>query len=227
MNLIFPIASRREKICGPIFLLAQLLIIPLITTMLCEFWGIVQTSTQNVLCFFLSYVFALGLFPHFWVRSLKDAATKPLLILRTVATYIGINYFCTILINVLIFYLDADFFNANDSAIAVMTSENKLFMFLGVVILVPPAEELLFRGFIFGRLYFRHPVLAYLLSALIFSAIHIIGYVGSVPILQLILSFLQYLPISFCLARAYIESKNILTSVLIHSIINFIAILSM
>ena len=43
----------------------------------------------------------------------------------------------------------------------------------------------------------------------------------------LLLSLLQYIPISFCLARAYAETGNLFAPILIHTINNFIAVLSM
>ena len=227
MNHHFPSVDQKERIFGVIFLFSQILTVPFIASIIILLFDVVQTSVQNFICFALNFIFAVALFPCFWKRAVKDLTQKPFSVLRTAATYLGINYFCTILVNILIFNLDPEFSNANDSAIAAMSAESKLLITIGVVLFVPPAEELLFRGIVFGRLYPKHPILAYFLSTLVFSAIHVVGYIGSVPSDRLMLNVLQYVPISICLARAYVESKNIFAPILIHMIINFIAVLYM
>lgn len=227
MNCYFPTADQKERLFGYVFLFAQMLIIPLVVVFIVSLFGITSVSVQNFLYFSLNFSLAVSLFLRFWIRSAKDLLQRSLLILRTAATYFGVYYLCTILINYLIFSLDPQFSNANDSTIAAIGAEYKLIISICVVFFVPPAEELLFRGFVFGRLYPRYPILAYVLSALTFSAIHIIGYIGSVPSFRLILSLLQYIPVSICLARSYVESRNIFTPILIHSVINLIAVLSM
>ena len=55
---------------------------------------------------------------------------------------------------------------------------------------------------------------------LLFSAIHILGYIGKASTLTLVLSFLQYLPAGLCLAWSYAKSETILTPIVIHTLIN-------
>ena len=227
MKQQFPAFRQHECIAGYIFLFAQLFLIPIAVVLICEFAGISQLSTQQFFCFLSNFIFAAVLFPHYWAQSIKSTTGKVSLILRTTAIYLAVYYFSSILINFLIFTLDPEFMNANDSAISSMTSESFPLMAIGIVLLVPPVEELLFRGVVFGQLYNTHPILAYIVSALVFSAIHVVGYIGSVPIFRLLLSLLQYIPISLCLARAYEKTGSIFAPVLIHSIINFIGVLSM
>lgn len=227
MNHHFPSADQKERIFGIIYLFSQILIVPFITLIAILLFHVEQVSMQNFICFALNFFFAIVLFPHFWTRTAKDSVQKPLLVLRTAATYLGINYLCAVLVNILIFSLEPEFSNANDSTIALMSSDFKTLIVIGVVLFVPPAEELLYRGIIFGQLYPKHPVLAYFISTIIFSAIHVVAYIGSVPLSHSILSLLQYIPISICLARAYVESKSIFAPILIHMIINFIAVLYM
>ena len=71
------------------------------------------------------------------------------------------------------------------------------------------------------------PILAYLLSMSIFSAIHVAGYVGMTDWLTLLLCFFQYLPASFALAWSYHRSGSIFTSVLTHTVVNLIGKLAM
>lgn len=217
----------KEPVWGYIFLFLQIFALPILVVVFCLLSGITQEAMQNVLCFAANFICVVAMFPLFWWRSIKQLSGKGLSLLRTVATYMGVNYICTVLVNILIYKLDPEFMNANDNAIAAMTSELRLLMYIAVVLLVPPVEEFVYRGVVFGQLYKKHPLLGYLVSVLVFSGIHVLGYIGTVPTHQLLLSLLQYIPISFCLARAYAETGNLFAPILIHTINNFIAVLSM
>ena len=95
------------------------------------------------------------------------------------------------------------------------------------VVLVPLTEELLYRGLIFRPLYNKSPLAGYVISTFIFSALHVVSYIGSYSPLHLALCFLQYLPASICLGWAYARSDSIWSPVMIHMTINFIGALSM
>jgi membrane protease YdiL (CAAX protease family) len=61
---------------------------------------------------------------------------------------------------------------------------------------------------------------AYLLSTAIFSAIHILGFVGIYSSLDLILAFVQYIPAGLILAWVYRRSGSIFAPILMHAMIN-------
>ena len=100
-------------------------------------------------------------------------------------------------------------------------------MVIGTVLLVPVAEEVLFRGVVFHSLYRVNRGLGYILSAAIFCAVHVIGYIGSTDFLTLALCYIQYLPASLCLAWAYTEADNIFAPILIHIVVNTMVILAL
>ena len=100
-------------------------------------------------------------------------------------------------------------------------------MIIGTMFLVPVAEEVLYRGLIFQSLYSNNHTLGYILSALIFCAIHVISYIGAADPLTLVLCFIQYLPASLCLAWAYTEADNIFAPILIHIAVNTMSILAL
>ncbi len=117
--------------------------------------------------------------------------------------------------------------NQNDAAIAELLKGQYLLTALGTILLVPLAEELLHRALIFGSLYPKSPVFAYVFSMFIFAAVHVVGYVGTVAPTTLLISFLQYLPAGWILAWTYKKSGCIFTSVLIHTAINTLGVLQM
>ena len=130
------------------------------------------------------------------------------------------------LFTMLIVAFRPDFFNVNDRNIASLAQEHYLLMVLGTVVLVPVTEELLYRGVVFSALQKANPILAYALSILLFSAIHVIGYVGTYHWSALLLCLLQYIPAGFCLAWVYQQSGSIFTPILLHATINAIGIFS-
>ena len=119
------------------------------------------------------------------------------------------------------------FVNANDESIFLMAGQDFSLMILGTVLLVPMVEECLYRGLIFGRIYPRSRVTAYIVSMAAFSLIHVLGYAGYVPALDLLLSFVQYLPAGFFLAWAYASTGTVFAPVLIHALVNAYGIFGM
>ena len=127
------------------------------------------------------------------------------------------------LLNILIYTLSPGFVNFNDVTVALMIRENPA-LALCVILLVPVAEETLYRGLLFRGLYGKNAVFAYLASMVFFAAIHVAGYIGTLSPLHLLLSFLQYLPAGYCLCFAYRHSGTILCPILIHMAINAMAV---
>ena len=92
------------------------------------------------------------------------------------------------------------------------------------MILVPPAEECLYRGLIFRKLYGKNHAVAYLVSILAFACIHILGYIGTYSPLELAIAVLQYLPAGLCLAWSYTKADTVFAPILIHAAINYVTI---
>ena len=80
---------------------------------------------------------------------------------------------------------------------------------------------------IFGGLHQKSRILAYVFSILAFALVHVMGYLDTKEPLDLLFSFLQYIPAGLALAWAYEYSRSILAPLLIHTTVNAIAIISM
>ena len=93
------------------------------------------------------------------------------------------------------------------------------------VLLVPVTEEVIYRGVLFQIVYHKNRILAYVLTTVIFAAIHIVGYIGYEDPFNLFIAFHQYLPAGIALAFAYEMSDSIWAPIIIHSTINLIAML--
>ena len=70
-------------------------------------------------------------------------------------------------------------------------------------------------------------MLGYVVSMVVFAAIHTVGYVESEEPVILLLCFLQYLPAGYCLCWCYRQSGNILSPILMHILFNASSILSL
>ena len=92
------------------------------------------------------------------------------------------------------------------------------------VFLAPLVEEPIFRGGIFGLLYERSRFAAYIVSMLLFSLAHVLGYAIADPVYWIYL--LQYLPASWMLCRTYERCRSIWGSILLHMMINGISVLT-
>lgn len=218
--------TRKETVWGWRYLLFQLLFLPgllnfvnQITTLLLE------ASVLNFIYFLINFVVVLFLFGRFLLANLR--ATRPLRLLMTAVIGLGVYQLASYGVSALIHFLYPDFFNVNDQSIGAMAEGRFLLTLAGTVFLVPVAEEVFYRGILFGSLYRLNKYLAYTLSIFIFALIHILGYIGTYPIDLLALCLLQYVPAGLCLAWAYETSDSILCPILMHSLINAIGIFTL
>ncbi len=158
------------------------------------------------------------------LRLVPDALEKVFLTaIPGFAAYWGLNF----LLGQVLFAIDPDFTSINDVTVQSLVQEDYFLMFLGSVILVPIAEECLFRALVFRGMYDRSPILAWVLSVALFSAVHIIGYIGAYPLKTILLCFVQYIPAGVCLAGAYRLSGSLLSPILIHALVNFVGMMSL
>ena len=114
-----------------------------------------------------------------------------------------------------------------DSNIEQIAGHGFALMCLFTVLFAPLAEELMFRGLIFGSLRPRSRFLAYAVSMLAFALLHVLGYIGSYPVSTLALCLVQYLPAGFALAWALEFSGSIWASIGVHMLANAFAMLVM
>ena len=139
------------------------------------------------------------------------------------AAYLLLNF----LMAQLILALDPAFSSVNDLTIRDLVQENYPLMFIGTVILVPITEECLLRGLVFRGLHDHNPLLAWIISVVLFSVIHIVSYIGTYPLSTILLCLVQYLPAGICLAAAYRFSGSLLSPILIHAAVNLVGMLAL
>ena len=136
-------------------------------------------------------------------------------------------YALTAAVSLGIVAIEPSFFNVNNLNISSISRNYYWQTAFCTVFLVPVAEELLHRGAIFGGLYKRSRLAAYLVSVAVFALIHIVAYIGHFEPKHLLLCFVQYIPAGICLAISYDITGCIAAPILLHAAINAVGILAM
>jgi len=121
--------------------------------------------------------------------------------------------------------------NANQEAVVTLIKSNAFLGFLAVVVFAPIVEELTYRYCMFGGLCKYRKVLAYIVTGLVFMAMHgVSSYTSAGGFNKEFLVDLVYLPpylfSGLALAFVYDKTSNIGSSALAHMINNLISFLA-
>lgn len=220
--------TKIETILGWIYLPLQLLIIPALIVLVNLLLGSPLSDAEvNFVFFCINFICITGIFWRFLRDSAKVALKNPFRCLQGAFFGFVLYWLLNIALGYIIMLLYPAFYNVNDSSIDALVQENSVLMTFGTVLLVPIAEEVLYRGLIFRGLYNRSRIAAYTVSAAAFAALHVVGYIGFYEPLHLLLCFMQYLPAGLCLGWAYARADSICAPILIHITVNQLGILSM
>lgn len=220
--------TSNESVFGLIYYLLQLLIIPALIMVANEMLpNPYSEAVVNFVFFVINFVCVVVIFRKFLTENFRAVLRQPWAVLRCAGIGLLIYWAGNYLFSLLITFTDPDFANINDAAIMQMVRSDYRLMTIGTVLLVPVAEECFYRGLIFRNFYEKSPVLGYILSMVLFSLAHVLGYVTLADWGTLVLCFLQYLPAGFALAWSYRHSGSIFASVLIHMTVNQIGMLAM
>ena len=217
--------SRGEKIRGWLYMAFSLLALPALLQIFNTKLADPLSDTElNFAYYCVNFLAVCSIFRSFLRDSLVAAWRDLWNFVQAVVLGYAAYWACSRCVDTLMSYLLPGFHNINDSAITGMAHANYTLMVIGVVILVPLAEEVLYRGLIFRNLYRSSQVAAYLVSMAAFAAVHVLGYLGTESIGTLAVCFLQYLPAGLCLAWTYTKADNIFAPIAVHALVNAIAI---
>ena len=220
--------TRKEKIWGMGYFLfeTQLLakLLPLLNALLP---APLPESEINALFFLLNFGAVAFIFRRYLRLQLVSIVNGLPTILGTAFVGFFAYWIANFFMTQVIWAINPEFQSINDTAIQDMVQENFVLMLFGTVLLVPITEECLFRGLVFRGLYDCKPVLGWICSVALFCAVHVVGYIGAYPLQMLLLCFIQYIPAGLCLAGAYRFSGSILSPILIHAMVNLLAMVSL
>ena len=222
--------SLLEKIVGWAYVPVHIFLMPIFLPNLvglCAGFGIRISSIQLNLIYYLAGFFVLCVFLNRFLRAtFSDLCDSVLNSIRCV--FVGLLYYYAMVycVNFVLGFFITDLINPNTDAVITEAQVNSKSMFVVSVLLAPIVEEILFRGVIFGTIRTKSRIAAYVVSALIFSVYHLWQYFAvGYDIGVLVLYMFQYLPGSIMLAKTYEDSGNLWAPILMHMIINYLALL--
>ena len=217
--------SARETKWGFAWLGFQLIILPVILVVAnIMLPNPLSDGMVNVVYYIINATVIFFLFRQYLTAAWRTAMERlPAVIWRALLGYLGYQALTSIVtLGITLFY--PDFANVNDQNIFEMLEKDTIPLALGTVLLVPIAEETLYRGLLFRNLAKKNMALAFAVSMVAFAAIHVMGYIGTFPPTLLVLCFVQYLPAGFCLAWCYRQTGTIVTPILMHTLVNAVSI---
>ena len=219
--------TRKELLIGWVYLLLQLLAIPLAIIRIDQALDLQLSETElNFVLFAVNFIATTVLLRKLLLKGGVIALKNPGRTIGTVLRCFGLYWLGSFFVNFLVGAVDPNFYNVNDASIQDLAADNYPLMLVATVILAPVTEELLYRGVVFGGISKISNILAYIVTALAFSAIHVVGYIGMYEPLHLALCLLQYIPAALVLCYAYARADSIWAPILLHVIINSIAMLA-
>ena len=223
-NFVSP--SKKEVLIGAVYMAAQMFALPRLILEACEALSFTFSAAElNVIFFLINFGAVTLIFRNFLKKTFLEAGNGLSKIITSALMGFGIYWLGNLLVGSLIISLNPDFANVNDATISAMAEDNFLPIAICTIFFVPITEELLYRGVLFAGFFKRSPILAFIFSTLIFSAIHILGYITEYSWDTLLLCFIQYIPPSIALGFAYAKSGSIFAPMLMHIFINAIGIL--
>ena len=214
----------REKRLGWFYLAAQMLVIPFAVAAVCMLLGIRSEADINLICFYLNAALAAAVFPNLLTRSFSGLGHRWKATLLTAWKGFGLYWLVSTAVALALLALKPDFANVNDQSVSAMVGERPLLMTVAVVFAAPLAEECLFRGWMFLGLAEKSRTLAYMVTCVFFSAVHILAYIGTYDALTLLLCFVQYLAPSYVLCRTCARDNSLCAPMLLHMTINTVAL---
>lgn len=222
--------ERREAVAGWVYLPVYLLLLSIILTYVFHWLGFDLNSEAmqlhlNVVYGLVNFVVVWLIFRRYLIKSFDNVKKFPLRFVIAVLAGFAVYYFGSWVTEVLAESLTPGFENVNDESLGAMGAYGMWELALYAAVLVPVAEECLFRGLIFTSLRPKSRFLAYAVTIAFFSFIHVMGYFRLYPPMTLLLCFLQYVPASFGLAWALEYSGSIWAPVTIHTLANTMALI--
>lgn len=184
-----------------------------------------DNSQYNLFCYTVGFV-VLSLAMSSYLRNSLDVFLDNIwLSLRSVGTNLILYYVAQYAITLFLLMAISQTVNPNTETVDEAIQVNSKIMLFLAAVLAPFVEEILFRGVVFGNIAKKNRTAAYIISTVLFAAYHLWIYVlYGESILIILIYSVQYVPASVLFARTYEQSGNIYAPMLMHMIINIIAV---
>ena len=221
-----PCLGRGRTIAGWVYLLFHVVILPVFLNLYVLFAQYTPDEvTVNVVYYALGAAFVLTVLLPLLRRDfdiLLDSLGRTLALL--VAAYFLNNILSVAALLAMEFLPLTE--NPNQEAIVAMTMTDFRPMFGLTVFLAPRVEESLFRGVVFGSLYRKSRLLAYVGSVGLFCVYHIWQFAAAYGDPALLLYAVQYLPVSIALCWLYERTGSVWSPIFLHMLLNGLSVMT-
>ena len=208
--------SKAQYITAFVYFPLHLVILPVLLVAL-FMGGFISYTAANVGLYGIGLIYMLITQFSFLRRDFDALCDRFLFVLRTVLTSYCAYWIFNLIIASVFTAVGFDD-NPNQSAIVDTMDLSAGAVTAMTVFMAPIVEELLFRGAVFGLIRRKSRVWAYIVSVAAFSLYHVLGYALTEPVF--LVYTLQYIPVSWLLARSYEKTDSIWTSILLHMTVN-------
>ena len=214
-----PSLNKHEKIAGFCYLPFYLVLLPFLIALVSQLLGLnISPLAANVCYYAINLLFIIIVYRQHLVRSFRNIRFWDLvqaLILGFVLYYAGNR-----LLDLLLSLLNLHPTSYNDEAVNSLVQANRWIMIICTIVIAPVVEEMLVRGLVFGTIRKKNRILAYVVSLLLFSLMHVWSYIPTEGLLPVLTTALFYFPGSVALAWTYEKGRNIWASIFLHAAIN-------
>ena len=214
--------TKKERILLLAYFPVHLAVLPLLLGLLYK-RGVMNESLANFWIYVAGALYMFLALGRFLRREFDPFCDN---ILRC-ALQIGGSYLAVLAFNslfaVLVMLVTGEFTvgNPNNETIIDLAEESPGAIRAMGIFLAPIVEELLFRAGLFGTIRKKSRALAYIASILAFSVYHVWTYIITEP--RNAVYLIQYVPVSWLLARCYEKSRTIWTPIFLHMLINAVS----
>ena len=220
-----PEMSRGELIGGFLYLPFYIILLGLLLDWLAPL--VIRDPsviTINALYFLINFIVVVLVFRRWLIASLSTISKRFWAFLQAAVLGFVFYYALSWVLSLILVLLNLVVLNTNDAFVASLVGGNFQLMAVCIVILGPVVEEVLFRGLIFGNLHQKNRWLAYIVTTILFAAIHVWQYVGTVGWTATLLSAIGYIPAGIALGWTYEKAESVWAPILVHSLINAVSL---
>ena len=220
-----PSMTRLEIICSVIYLPIYLIGLSLGLNLVFGLLNVHPTDvTANLWYFALNFLFLALTFTRWLLASRPAGRWKFWPFLQAVVLGFALYYALTWLQGFVFELFSLSSSSPNDTYVDSLINAKFTAMAISIVVLAPFTEEILFRGVIFGNLRRLHPLVAYIVSVVLFAVIHVASYLPQIGWNAAILSAIGCFPGGIALAWTYSKADSIWASMTLHAILNGIGV---
>lgn len=221
--------DQTERIAGAVFFVVYLLVMPLLLERLFSLAETllgtqIEPGFRNALYYYFLFAVTLLIFHRFLAltssRFFDDLGRSLTVLFLSLLVFYGANELMYRVLS--LFFTNRP--NLNDTVIAAQVGAAPRTTALIVIFLAPFVEEVLFRGLVFGCLKELSRPAAYVVSAALFSLLHVWTFALWQWDLTYLVLTLQYLVPGLVFAWAFDRSGTLWTSILLHAAVNALAL---